>query len=93
MTLPCVGGRTRAITLRRVDFPAPLRPMIDTVSPRPMLNETLLRAKNSSYAKRRLMVSIAVCFSEETRWRVRRYARETSVASTISSLLIALPPL
>ena len=66
-TRPFVGGNTRATTFSNVDLPAPLRPMTATVSPRSICIETPLRAKNSSYSIRFLIVSMAVCLSEETR--------------------------
>ena len=47
-TLPSVGSVIRLKILRRVDFPAPLRPIMPIRSPRFTSNDTSFRAQNSS---------------------------------------------
>ena len=51
---PLVGSVMRERTFKSVDLPAPLRPIIPTLSPRFTSKETSLRAKNSSVEEKPL---------------------------------------
>ena len=87
LTRPSLGSVIRDSIFRSVDFPAPLRPMTPTTSPRKTSKDRSLSAQNSSISSPAISCRPLAMSTAERRKSSRRFRHN------IPKRYIALPPL
>ena len=89
ITLPLVGGRTRAMIFISVDLPAPLGPIMPNTSPFWTSNVMPSSAQRDSYFVWRFIAAMAYSLIVPMFERDRRYSKRTFVTSMAGSVTAA----